>query len=160
MEQSLGPAGNTASARTPGTCPLGTRDCWAVPDARLEAVARSTALNIACFHTVAGIELAAPERSPHACQGTEQRGAPGAWRGSAGGDRRPQPPAAPSAPSAPAPRLAFLLSLRALSAGSFPLGLSCRPPAGVGERLLKPAPGSIFPGQAPTPVVRFSQGLC
>lgn len=39
---------------------LGSRDCRAQPD-KLEAVSQSTALNIACSHTVAGIELVSPE---------------------------------------------------------------------------------------------------
>lgn len=39
---------------------LGSRDCRAQPD-KLEAVSQSAALNIACSHTVAGIELVSPE---------------------------------------------------------------------------------------------------
>lgn len=61
---------------------MGTRVCMALPDIRLEAVLQRRALNIACSHTVAGIELVAPEHSPHACQGTEQ---PSASRSGGGG---------------------------------------------------------------------------
>lgn len=61
-----------------------------------------TALNIACSHTVAGIELVAPERSPHKHQGTEQLSAsvPGRGGREAAGFPSPQL-AVPLAPSGP-----------------------------------------------------------
>lgn len=59
-------------------------------------------------HTVAGIELVAPERGPHACQGTEQLSASVPGRGGPEeGSRLPQPPAVPLAPSGLAAALGF-----------------------------------------------------
>lgn len=58
---------------------------------RLAGSCSQTALNIACSHTVAGIELVAPEHGPHTRQGTEQLSAPVPGRGGRGGGRLPQP---------------------------------------------------------------------
>lgn len=67
---------------------LGSRDCRAQPD-KLEAVSQSAALNIACSHTVAGIELVSPEPA-HMLIREQNSSAPGRGGRKAAGFPRPQ----------------------------------------------------------------------
>lgn len=106
----------------------GPGDCPALPDIWLEAVSANTALNIACSHTVAGIELVAPERNPHTrWNRTTHR--LHAWQGREAGRQQASP--APSyslgSPKEPLLCLTFLPRLLLLPRGGFMFGWSCRP---------------------------------
>lgn len=92
---------------------------------RLAGSCSQTALNIACSHTVAGIELVAPEHGPHTRQGTEQLSAPEPGREAAAPILFSRLPQGPSGLAGGA--LLFLPSLLPLSRGRFTFGWSCRP---------------------------------